>query len=145
KNLAELVWNMLTMFSLPEKVIAFIMDNTSNNDTMLKALKLQFKDCTVDFSACCGCLCCMPHTIHSAALKLLEGIGVISEAESTQASSHHGEYQETINICLGQEYDEAATHQIGDNTTKIPVWPDQGIPHSLKCVHTTLDLHYHTC
>ncbi|KAF9497285.1 hypothetical protein BDN71DRAFT_1388102, partial [Pleurotus eryngii] len=115
-NLAKVVWDTLLMFGLLEKVVAFVMDNASNNDTMLMALETWFKDESIDFSARCSRLRCMPHTIHLAALKLLEGVGAISEAESSHASSHRGNYQETVNVCLGQEYNEEATHQIGDDS-----------------------------
>ncbi|KAF9492760.1 hypothetical protein BDN71DRAFT_1377804, partial [Pleurotus eryngii] len=67
ENLAEVVWETLVLLQVLEhSVIAFVMDNTSNNDTMVKALQAEFEGRNINFSACHSRLWCMPHTIHLA-------------------------------------------------------------------------------
>ncbi|KAL4258202.1 hypothetical protein AB1N83_010425 [Pleurotus pulmonarius] len=73
----------------------------------------------------------MPHTIHLAALKLLEGVGAISESETVQASGHRGSYQETVSLPLGHEHDDKATHQIGDEIDEASAPVNAEIPHAL--------------
>ncbi len=52
------------------KVMAFVMDNATNNDTMVKAIKQKCFLEGIEFSAHESRLHCMPHTVHLAALKV---------------------------------------------------------------------------
>ncbi len=52
------------------QVVAFVMDNTSNNDTMVEAIECKCTVASIAFSARESRLCCMPHTVHLAALKV---------------------------------------------------------------------------
>ncbi|KAL4258188.1 Zinc finger BED domain-containing [Pleurotus pulmonarius] len=131
ENLAEVVWETLVKFGLTEKVIAFVMDNASNNDTMVKALEADFKSQGIIFSARHSRLRCMPHTIHLAALKLLEGVGAISKSEGRQASSRGGDYQEVVSLPLGDESNDG-TLPVGDGSTEHETRPEDGIPHTLE-------------
>ncbi|KAF5328727.1 hypothetical protein D9619_011460 [Psilocybe cf. subviscida] len=47
----------------------------------------------------------MPHTIHLAAVKLLEAIGAISKPDADKASSRAGNYQETTSIPMERAHD----------------------------------------
>ena len=63
------------------KIIAIVMDNASNNNTMMTSLERRCRQQGIQFSAEDARMRCMPHTIHLAALKasfllVLEGIGV---------------------------------------------------------------------
>jgi hypothetical protein len=50
--------------------MAFVMDNATNNDTMMEEIEeLCFVE-GIDFSAKHSRLQCMPHTVHLAALKV---------------------------------------------------------------------------
>jgi hypothetical protein len=58
------------MTDMMSQVIAFVMDNASNNDTMVKAIEIRCQDHGIAFSATYSRLRCMPHTCHLAALKV---------------------------------------------------------------------------
>lgn len=47
-----------------------MMDNASNNDTMIEAIESRCHEAGVKFSARKSRMRCMPHTIHLAALKV---------------------------------------------------------------------------
>ena len=47
-----------------------MLDNTSNNDTFVDGIEHCAKKAGVPFNASWARLCCMPHTIHLAAIKL---------------------------------------------------------------------------
>ncbi|KAJ8514911.1 hypothetical protein ONZ45_g7593 [Pleurotus djamor] len=93
ENMAEAVWETLTVYGILRKVIAFVMDNASNNNTLMTALEERFKANSIPFSARDARLRCMPHTIHLAALKLMDGIGAMTAAEAQAAGSRAGVYQ----------------------------------------------------
>ncbi|KAJ2928008.1 hypothetical protein H1R20_g9078, partial [Candolleomyces eurysporus] len=88
ENLAEHVWNALEMYNLLSKVIAFVMDNATNNDTLVDAFERRCQAAQIPFSAADARLRCMPHIIHLAALQLLEGIGAIDPTELRTASPY---------------------------------------------------------
>ena len=48
-----------------------MMDNASNNDTLMDALEIRCLGNGIEFSALEACMRCMPHTIHLAAIKVL--------------------------------------------------------------------------
>ena len=47
-----------------------MMDNTSNNDTMMQAIERQCHQAGIEFHAKDARMQCMPHTIHLAAIKV---------------------------------------------------------------------------
>jgi hypothetical protein len=51
------------------QVIAIVMDNASNNNTMMASLQRRHKSRHITFSAEDARMRCMPHTIHLAAIK----------------------------------------------------------------------------
>ncbi|KAF9545084.1 hypothetical protein CPC08DRAFT_612878, partial [Agrocybe pediades] len=70
ENMATTVWETLQMYGITHKVMAFVMDNATNNDTMLVALERRFEDAHIPFSASDSRARCMPHTIHLAAISV---------------------------------------------------------------------------
>ncbi|KAF9060267.1 hypothetical protein BDP27DRAFT_1430258 [Rhodocollybia butyracea] len=62
----------------------------------------------IPFSASDSRLRCMPHTVHLAAINMLEAIGAISDADSRKASSKAEAYQETVREQVERENDEEA-------------------------------------
>jgi hypothetical protein len=52
------------------KIIAIVMDNATNNDTLMAAIKRRSNEAGVYFSARDSWLRCMPHTVHLAAIKV---------------------------------------------------------------------------
>lgn len=50
--------------------MAIVMDNASNNDTMMEAIENQCVIAGIKFSAKQARMRCMPHTIHLAAIKV---------------------------------------------------------------------------
>ncbi|SJL02917.1 uncharacterized protein ARMOST_06258 [Armillaria ostoyae] len=86
-NMADVVWETLKVFGLIGWVMAFVMDNATNNDTMVDAIEQKCFLEGIDFSARESWLRCMPHTVHLAAIKLLEAIGEISPSERKKAET----------------------------------------------------------
>ncbi|KAG9226778.1 hypothetical protein CCMSSC00406_0009676 [Pleurotus cornucopiae] len=95
-NMADAVWSTMKRYGLIGRVIAIVMDNASNNNTLMEALEAHHHAEGFIFNANHARLWCIPHTVHLAALKLLEGIGAISKSESTQAAGRGGNYQTTV-------------------------------------------------
>jgi hypothetical protein len=56
--------------SLCPQILAFVMDNASNNDTMVQHFKEKCEERDIDFDADEARIRCMPHTVHLAALKV---------------------------------------------------------------------------
>ena len=52
------------------QIIAFVMDNATNNDTMMEAIEQHCNEANIYFSAVESRLRCMPHTVHLAAIKV---------------------------------------------------------------------------
>ena len=52
------------------QIMAIMMDNASNNDTMMEAIESRCHEAGIKFSAQKSRMCCMPHTIHLAAIKV---------------------------------------------------------------------------
>jgi hypothetical protein len=66
--LPNIAWKLaVTNF---QKVIAFVMDNATNNDTLIAAIERRCDEAKVYFSAMESRLRCMPHTVHLAAIKV---------------------------------------------------------------------------
>ncbi|KAF8510829.1 hypothetical protein BU17DRAFT_55099, partial [Hysterangium stoloniferum] len=51
ENMVEAVWEMLTQYGLIGQIIAFVMDNATNNDTMVVAIEQCCHEVGVYFSA----------------------------------------------------------------------------------------------
>ncbi|KAE9394425.1 hypothetical protein BT96DRAFT_750454, partial [Gymnopus androsaceus JB14] len=65
-NIAEVVWVTLKKYGLIGCVLGFMMDNASNNDTLVEAIQRKCTDLNIPFNAKESHLCCMPHTVHLA-------------------------------------------------------------------------------
>jgi len=63
---------VLTLSSLTNvsQIMAIMMDNASNNDTMMEAIESRCHEAGIEFSAQKSRMHCMPHTIHLAAIKV---------------------------------------------------------------------------
>ncbi|KAJ6573645.1 hypothetical protein B0H10DRAFT_2348564 [Mycena sp. CBHHK59/15] len=92
------------------RIIAFVMDNATNNDTMIEVFEQKCEAKGINFSAMDSRIRCMPHTAHLAALKLLEAIGVITKTNHKKASGRSGNaYPETHDVygeAEGEEEDD---------------------------------------
>jgi hypothetical protein len=53
------------------QIIAIVMDNASNNNTLMTSLESRCQQRGISFSAQDSRMRCMPHTIHLAAIKVL--------------------------------------------------------------------------
>ncbi|KAL0945054.1 hypothetical protein HGRIS_014955 [Hohenbuehelia grisea] len=62
----------------------------------------------IPFSARDARLRCMPHTIHLAAIRLLEGIRALSTKQGDRATSRSGVYQESVNTPMSTDAENAA-------------------------------------
>ncbi|KAI9441139.1 hypothetical protein F5148DRAFT_988974, partial [Russula earlei] len=98
ENMAEVVWETLELYGLKGRIIAITMDNASNNDTMMTTLEACCYAEGIRLSARDSCMRCMPHTIHLAALKLLEAIGAISKRDSEKSAACGGNYQDEVTV-----------------------------------------------
>ncbi|KAJ7314175.1 hypothetical protein DFH08DRAFT_716865 [Mycena albidolilacea] len=70
ENMATEVWEALERFGLIGRIIALVMDNATNNDTLVESFANRCLEKGIPFSARHGRMRCMPHTIHLAALKV---------------------------------------------------------------------------
>jgi hypothetical protein len=88
ENMAEAVWetmkqydligrvssfnlqNIIALSSDCPKIIALVMDNTTNNDTLTLGIERRCEEAKVHFSAMDSRMRCMPHMVHLAALKV---------------------------------------------------------------------------
>ena len=63
---------VLILFSRTDvsQIMAIMMDNASNNDTMMESIESQCREAGIEFSAQKSRMRCMPHTIHLAAIKV---------------------------------------------------------------------------
>jgi hypothetical protein len=52
------------------QILAFMLDNASNNNTFVDGMEHRAKKAGVPFNASWARLRCMPHTIHLAAIKV---------------------------------------------------------------------------
>jgi hypothetical protein len=89
ENMAEAVWTTLELYGLTRKasfdllssippslsssysqIIAMVMDNASNNNTLMTSLERQCQEWGISFSARDARMRCMPHTVHLASIKV---------------------------------------------------------------------------
>ncbi|KAJ7934291.1 hypothetical protein B0H13DRAFT_1560409, partial [Mycena leptocephala] len=66
ENMAAAVWETLENFGLIGRITAFVMDNATNNDTLVAAFEHRCRQLKISFSARDARMRCMPHTIHLA-------------------------------------------------------------------------------
>ncbi|RXW19302.1 hypothetical protein EST38_g6551 [Candolleomyces aberdarensis] len=121
ENLAEHVWNMLEMYNLLSKVIAFVMDNATNNNTLADAFECRCQAAQILFSATDAQLQCMPHIIHLAALQLLKGIGAIDPAKLRTASP----YQQDVAASL---FADASDEKLEGGDASSDLHLDETVP-----------------
>ncbi|KAJ3533021.1 hypothetical protein NMY22_g7505 [Coprinellus aureogranulatus] len=108
ENLAELVWRTMETYGLLGKVIAFVMDNATNNDTLVQSIERRCLQHGIPFSADDARMRCTPHIIHLAALELLQGIGAIT-SEELDAALHSGlQYQDDVFASLPRRNNDGA-------------------------------------
>ncbi|KIJ91395.1 hypothetical protein K443DRAFT_25262, partial [Laccaria amethystina LaAM-08-1] len=126
ENMAAVVWSTLELYGIENRIMAIMMDNASNNDTMMEAIESRCREAGIDFSAQKSRMRCMPHTIHLAAIKLLEGIGIISKDDSARAQATN--YQEEVNVGVEREYDmDTAQETEGEDSDVINEGPSNDI------------------
>ncbi|KAJ6506009.1 hypothetical protein DFH09DRAFT_943414, partial [Mycena vulgaris] len=84
------------------QVLAAMMDNASNNDTLVAALEVKFKSVGITWwDALEARMRCFPHTTHLAVLKLLEAIGAVERPDPKK----RGVYQDSVTAGVDREDD----------------------------------------
>ncbi|TFK33873.1 hypothetical protein BDQ12DRAFT_614499, partial [Crucibulum laeve] len=121
ENMAEAVWETLIMYGIQNKILAFMLDNASNNDTLVEGIEKRSTENGIPFNAVWARLRCMPHTVHLAAIQLLEAIGAVSKSESNKATSHSGNYQDSATASLDHTADNEATALGGEDKQEDPL------------------------
>ncbi|KAF8180268.1 hypothetical protein K438DRAFT_1446613, partial [Mycena galopus ATCC 62051] len=111
ENMADAVWETLKKFGLTKRIIAFVMDNATNNDTLVDAFAAKCRKLNIPFESEHARMRCMPHTIHLAALKLLEAIGALTKEERKKAAGNSREsaYQDSATESLSAAAEQAAS------------------------------------
>ncbi|KAJ7804852.1 hypothetical protein B0H14DRAFT_2217917, partial [Mycena olivaceomarginata] len=66
ENMAGAVWETVEKFSLRNRIIAFVMDNATNNDTLVETFSRKCHKLGIPFNSEHARMRCMPHTIHLA-------------------------------------------------------------------------------
>ncbi|KAJ7088225.1 hypothetical protein C8R43DRAFT_908726, partial [Mycena crocata] len=127
-NMAEAVWKTVEKFGLQGRIIAFVMDNATNNDTLVEAFEKKCQALHIPFESRHARMRCMPHTIHLAALKLLEAIGVLTKDETKKAegNSRESAYQDSAMESLSPEADNLAT-LAGDSPETVSTNPSSAV------------------
>ncbi|KAJ7096875.1 hypothetical protein C8R44DRAFT_538099, partial [Mycena epipterygia] len=64
ENMAAAVWETVEKFGLIGRITAFVMDNATNNDTLVGAFERRCRKEGITFSSTDARMRCMPHTIH---------------------------------------------------------------------------------
>ncbi|KAJ7659747.1 hypothetical protein DFH06DRAFT_989446, partial [Mycena polygramma] len=120
ETMATTVWETLCKYNLQAKIIAFVMDNATNNDTMTDAIERKCLAAGIPFEAKRSRMRCMPHTVHLAALKLLEAVGALTKDEATkaQSSSRRAAYQEIVTQADNDETDRNTIAQAADSDSE---------------------------
>ncbi|KAF5310636.1 hypothetical protein D9619_008095 [Psilocybe cf. subviscida] len=85
ENIAEAVWETLTYYQIEDQIMAFMLDNATNNDTFVDAIKL------------------------------LEAIGAVSSSDSKKAAACGGNYQDNVVLPLSDDANEMAERQHKEN------------------------------
>ncbi|KAG1733436.1 hypothetical protein EDB19DRAFT_1639695, partial [Suillus lakei] len=108
ENMAQAVFETLSLFGLKGQVLAIMADNASNNDMMCEELQKLCEQEDISFNARWAQLQCLPHTTHLSALVLLEGIGTIKASKTTK---NHDAYQDCVTAPLTREHDNDVAGQ----------------------------------
>jgi hypothetical protein len=105
ENMAEAVWETLKQYDLIgqvsllnvqvstiilttfSKIIALVMDNATNNNTLAVGIEWCSEEAGMHFSAMDSHMCCMPHTVHLAAIKVCVGFPTGYRCIKTNACS----------------------------------------------------------
>ncbi|KAF8507987.1 hypothetical protein JB92DRAFT_2733743, partial [Gautieria morchelliformis] len=103
ENMALSLWKTLELYGLKGQIQAIVADNASNNDTMMEALGMLCAKEGILFSACEAWMRCIPHTVHLAALKLLEGLGAFSTSQ--RRGAEQANYQDAVTLPVTRESD----------------------------------------
>ncbi|KAJ6573136.1 hypothetical protein DFH09DRAFT_1079293 [Mycena vulgaris] len=94
--MAAAVWETLKKYGLDNgqaSVLAAMMDNASNNDTLVAALEVKFKSVGITWwDALEARMRCFPHTTHLAVLKLLEAIGAVERPDPKKRGVYQDNY-----------------------------------------------------
>ena len=61
---------ILALNSVMVKIIAIMMDNATNNDTMMQCIETHCREIGIIFHPDQARMRCMPHTIHLATIKV---------------------------------------------------------------------------
>ncbi|KAJ6568575.1 hypothetical protein B0H19DRAFT_938552 [Mycena capillaripes] len=99
------------------QIIAFVMDNATNNDTLVQSFERRCRKNGFKFSVKDGRMRCLPHTIHLSALKLLEAIGALTEEEkrTAKSKSRTSAYQDSATDSLSRDADDVM-EDMGDSS-----------------------------
>ncbi|KAI9448889.1 hypothetical protein F5148DRAFT_1153303 [Russula earlei] len=123
ENVAEVVWATLELFGLFRKIIALVMDNTSNNNTLMTLLEWRCQQWGYrswhTMHACVACLIPFTWLLSS----FLKALGVISKVEGKQAAMHGGNYQDNVTAPLSHEHDNNAVGDDKDDESVVDM-PD---------------------
>ncbi|KAF8240864.1 hypothetical protein L208DRAFT_1230699, partial [Tricholoma matsutake] len=123
-NMAEAIWETLVMYGIEGRVVV-VTYNALNNNMFVDGIEHHAKNAGVPFNAFWACLCCMPHKIHLAVIKLLKGIGTVLSAEGKKAASHAGNYQDASMASLDCDLDNGEGDQANLAVSGHAVDPDQ--------------------
>ncbi|KAI9461186.1 hypothetical protein BJY52DRAFT_1117179, partial [Lactarius psammicola] len=96
ENMAQAVWETLTQYGLIGQVIMFVMDNTANNDTLLRAIEKRCDEVNIYFSATEPCELML--------FQLLEGIGTLSKVDAKKALLRSSNYQDSAVAPLDRKH-----------------------------------------
>ncbi|KAH9069440.1 hypothetical protein EDB83DRAFT_2518604 [Lactarius deliciosus] len=123
--MAEVVWETLTCYGIQDWIFAFMLDNTSNNDTMLESVQQCAREEGIRIKASWVHLRCIPHTIHLAAVKLLEAISAITKEDTKKAVSCGGNYQDSATSPLDRMHDDDVVGlEDGEGGDEMSLQPD---------------------
>ncbi|PBK63978.1 hypothetical protein ARMSODRAFT_1023610 [Armillaria solidipes] len=99
------------LYGLRDKIIAMMLDYASNNDMLVQGIESRCHKEGIVFDAKLSRLRCMPHTVHLAAIKLLEAIGVISKKSAKKAAGQSSNYQDAATAHVDRSNDVEAALQ----------------------------------
>ncbi|KAJ7321010.1 hypothetical protein DFH08DRAFT_671327, partial [Mycena albidolilacea] len=108
ENMAAAVWDTVQNFGIAGRITAFVVDNATNNDTMVEAFERRCHEKDIPFLCRDARMRCMPHTIHLSALKLLEAIGMLTKEETKKSKSRDTVYQDAATESLSDECENGA-------------------------------------
>ncbi|KAJ6528538.1 hypothetical protein B0H19DRAFT_942319, partial [Mycena capillaripes] len=103
-------------------VIAFVMDNATNNDTLVEHFAARCRSSGIPFSEENGRMRCMPHIIHLAALQLLKKVGALSDDDFVKACTSLSAYQDSATESTDRTRDSSLVDQLDEDTDE-PVNP----------------------